>query len=649
MQRIQYSLFVFTVAIVTTVVATPSFGAQAPPAEGSESDLIAVLGSDAEIFDKAKACQQLAVIGTKECVPALAKLLTDEKLSHYARFGLEPISDPSVDVALRGAMTKVRGGLLVGVIDSIGVRRDAKAVDALIKRLGDSDPAIASAASAALGRIATPDAVAATTKGLSGDASMRAAYGDACLAAADMLVAEDKKAEAIAVYDAVLKADMPRFITIAALYGAIRARGADGLAMMLEQLRSQKDDQFAVGLRMAQELSGDAVTKALIDEFAKLPVERKTLMIHVLGNRGDKAALSIVVEAARGSDAGPRIAAIRVLGSLGDASAVSILCDATAGDGDLAAAAADSLANLPGKDVDTAIVALLQKGEGGQRVVMIDLVGRRGIASAVPALLKLADDDDPEISAAAIESLGVTIGPDQLSVLVDRLVKPRSPEIADAARGALKKAVLRMPDRDACAKVLRERMSGAPAAVKSDLMSLLGTVGGREALDAISAATRSGDEASLDAATRVLGVWMSPDCAPVLLELAKTLDNRKYKIRALRGYLRVPRQLDVPIAERVAMCRKAIDVATRDQEKQLAIEVLARYPSPDSLAAVALYLDHPTLKESACVAAVTISEGIIRTHPASVASAMKKATAAKDRNVAARAQQLLNQANKKLR
>ncbi len=78
MQRIQYSLFVFTIAIVTTVVATPSFGAQAPPAEGSESDLIAVLGSDAEIFDKAKACQQLAVIGTKECVPALAKLLTDD-------------------------------------------------------------------------------------------------------------------------------------------------------------------------------------------------------------------------------------------------------------------------------------------------------------------------------------------------------------------------------------------------------------------------------------------------------------------------------------------------------------------------------------------------------------------------------------------
>ena len=78
----------------------------------------------ASTFEKAKACQQLAVVGTKDAVPALAALLPDEKLNVYARFGLEGIPDPAVDAALRNAVTKLQGRQVIGVIDSIGQRRD---------------------------------------------------------------------------------------------------------------------------------------------------------------------------------------------------------------------------------------------------------------------------------------------------------------------------------------------------------------------------------------------------------------------------------------------------------------------------------------------------------------------------------------------
>ena len=45
-----------------------------------EAQLIAVLKSDAKQKEKADACRQLAVAGTKEAVPFLAALLGDEKL-----------------------------------------------------------------------------------------------------------------------------------------------------------------------------------------------------------------------------------------------------------------------------------------------------------------------------------------------------------------------------------------------------------------------------------------------------------------------------------------------------------------------------------------------------------------------------------------
>jgi len=67
--------------------------------------LIAILkDAGAPEFKKAKACYRIGELGAKEAVPALAALLADEHLSAYARYGLEPIPDPSADDALRAAL-----------------------------------------------------------------------------------------------------------------------------------------------------------------------------------------------------------------------------------------------------------------------------------------------------------------------------------------------------------------------------------------------------------------------------------------------------------------------------------------------------------------------------------------------------------------
>ncbi len=67
--------------------------------------LHAVLKSDASIREKGVACKRLAVIGTKESIPVLAELLADDRLAHYARFGLEAIPDSAVDTVFRDALS----------------------------------------------------------------------------------------------------------------------------------------------------------------------------------------------------------------------------------------------------------------------------------------------------------------------------------------------------------------------------------------------------------------------------------------------------------------------------------------------------------------------------------------------------------------
>jgi hypothetical protein len=321
------------------------------------------------------------------------------------------------------------------------------------------------------------------------------------------------------------------------------------------------------------------------------------------------------------------------------------LLKAAQASGELGTAALDSLDKLEGDAVDRAIAAGLVEATGPTRVVLIQIVGSRGIASAVPELLTAADSDDQQIRSAAISALGMTVGFDKLDTLIGRLLEPRDAGEADAARTALRLACTRMPDRNATAEKLLAAMRGASAENQVALLELVTAVGGEKALAGVAAAARSQDDAMRDLGSRLLGEWMGPDAAPVLLDLAKTAPDNKYKVRALRGYLRIARQFEVPLDERIDMCHEALKAAQRADERKLALEVLRRYPTAKGLALAALGLRDPELRADAAAAAVEIAEKVLASDPAAVAAAMKQVVeAGGDRKVTDRAKGILEKA-----
>ena len=96
------------------------------------------------------------MVGDATSVPAVAGLLSDVRLAHYARTALEAMPSGAPDQALREALGKLDGSLLVGVINSIGVRRDPLALAALAPLRHGDNRAVAEAASAAINRIRRP-------------------------------------------------------------------------------------------------------------------------------------------------------------------------------------------------------------------------------------------------------------------------------------------------------------------------------------------------------------------------------------------------------------------------------------------------------------------------------------------------------------
>ncbi|HXK06546.1 MAG TPA: HEAT repeat domain-containing protein [Verrucomicrobiae bacterium] len=169
------------------------------------------------VFQKAIACKKLAFVGGKEAVTPMAALLSHPQLSCYARFGLEPNPDPSVDDAFRDALPKLQGRLKIGVITSIGVRKDPKALDALTKLIDDSDAEVARAAAASVGMIG----------GMQASRSLQAALGRtnspvfpvaarAALLCAEGLMASNRP-RALDLYTQLSAEPMPKPVRLAAI------------------------------------------------------------------------------------------------------------------------------------------------------------------------------------------------------------------------------------------------------------------------------------------------------------------------------------------------------------------------------------------------------------------------------------------------
>jgi len=602
---------VLVAAAVATAVVPAGAAEDKAAADVQQRELIAVLQSDAPKADKAITCKRLAVYGTADAVPALAPLLTDKELASWARIALEAIPDPAADAALRDAMGKVQGRLLVGVINSIGVRRDAGAVDGLAQRLKDTDADVASAAAVAMGRIGNPVATKILEESLAGaPAAVRSAVAEGCILCAERLLADGKAADAAKLYDQVRKADVAKQRVLEATRGAILARQAAGIPLLVEQLKSDDKGMFGIALTTARELPGRAATEALMAALEGVAPERRALLIFALADRDDPAVLPAVLEAAKAGPNEVRIVAIGALARVGNASCVPALLDAAIeADADLAEAAKVALEGVPGKEVDADLAARLPKAEGKVRVALIEIAGRRRIDAATPALLKAADDPDAQVRAAALIALGSTVGPSDLAVLIARVVTPQKPEDAETAAQALRAACIRMADREACAGQLVAAMSQAPAAAKTTILGTLGAMGGEKALATVGAAAKGADPELQDAASRLLGEWMTVDAAPVLLDLAKTGET-KYKVRALRGYVRIVRQFDIPDQDRAAMCRAALKAAERDAEKKLVLDVMERYPSVDMLKLAVDAAKVPAMKNDAARVSLAIAQKI---------------------------------------
>jgi HEAT repeat protein len=605
------ALLALVLAAGSTRTATAA-DSQSSSAE-KERELIRVLQSNAPSAEKAIPCKQLAIYGTKEAVPALAPLLSDPQLASWARIALEAIPAPDADDALRDAMGKLQGKLLVGVINSIAVRRDPKAVPELVKALKDADSEVASAAAVALGRIGGAEGAKALSQSLTAaPAAVRPAIAQGCILCAEKLLAQGKAADAVKLYDAVRAADVPRQKMLEATRGAILARQSNGLPLLLEQLRSPDKALFGIGLRTARELPGHLVTQALAAELPRTSPERQPFLLLALGDRSDDAVLPAVLAAAGRGPQKLRLTAVGILDRLGNPASVPVLLAAAAdNDADLSQAALAALARLSGNEVDAVLLERLPSSTGKARQVLITLAGQRHIDRAIPVIFTSLQDQDAGVRSAAVQAIGILGSDAQAAHLVGLLQESRSAKEREDVEMALLAIIGRSGVRSVPA--LLPLAHNNDSAMRIIALRLLASAGGPDALATVKAAVEDKEATVQDEAVRTLSTWPNnwPEDSGVaepLLTLAKSGSKPSYQVLALRGYLQhVQGNKQLKDDEKVSKVTDVLPLIKRPEEKRLAIAAIGGVPTPGAFELLVTFAAEPAIAEDACSAIVKLA------------------------------------------
>ncbi|MFP4055746.1 MAG: HEAT repeat domain-containing protein [Candidatus Brocadiia bacterium] len=612
--------------------------------------LTALLSSQATVDAKRHACRQLSIIGGADVVPALARLLPDPELSHMARMGLERIAAPEAGAALRDALGKLQGKLLIGAINSLGERGEGQAAAPLAPFLAHEDQDVARAAAIALGKTGGPkavDALRATVRSEKTEKPLRIVAANAYLRCADHLVAAGEADQAAAIYKELYAPDEPKSIRVAALRGLVVAQAEKAVPLVVEVLTGEDLRMQAIATTFVREMPGTAATRAFAQVLPRLSPEGQCVLLDALADRGDPAARPAAVQATRSGQEPVRVAAYQALGTLGDASTVPLLAKAAAAGGAEGKAAGQSLDRLRAPDVDQAVLSELKDAEPKVQVALVQSLAARRVEKAIPRLLERARAEAPEVRAEALKALGQVGSEQTLPALVKLLLEPPSDRDRQEAERAIQAVCRDAADRAKCVPPLLEGLSKADVPARCALLGQLGRLGGPKALQAVRDALDDANARVQEAALRSLAQW--PDPAPMadLLGLAKTAEKPNHRILALRGYIRLAGLARKSPPQKLAMYRQAMEAATRDDEKKLALGGVGDLGHPAALDVALSCLGDEALRREAAAAVVKIADAIKAKHKQEARAALQKViAAAKDKRLRQQAQKVLKQVPK---
>lgn len=589
-----------------------------PAARGEcETKLLEFLGTRATPVAKMAACRLLRLIGTDASVPVLQAMLLDKDSADMALYALVKIAGTAADKALLQTLPRTEGATKTAVIAALGERKSSDAVAVLTPLLKPGNE-FAAASALALGEIGGEPAAGALVAALAAaPADLKPVVAASVMKCAEGFAAAKNERAALPLYNRLLvDSALPESIRKAAMIGKISASGDQAAAVLMDQLKGADAGMQEVAILKIKDILKPDAIGAVSALLPGLPEGSQVMLLAVLSGYPKDRVLPAVLQAAKGSSAPVRLAALKALESVGDASTVPFLAETAAkARGPEQSAARGALNLLKGRPVDEAVLALLaaKPAEEVQVELLSAIAERRNFAakSAVGALL---DSSPSRVRLQALKTMRAIGTPSDMPAILAFLVKTGEEAErveAETTAAALAQKIANPDGRANSVKGMLASEKDAKARVR--LCGVLGRIGDNSALPALRTAAKDQSEEIVDAAVRALAAWPTPAARDDLTLLARESKNEIHRLLALQGLLRMiglerNRRPEAVVAD----LKQASLMVSRPEEKRLILGTLTRFACPEALALAEGFLGDASVKAEAQAAAGKIKAQIAK-------------------------------------
>jgi len=517
-------------------------------------------------------CRMLQRVGTEECVPVLSELLCDEIMSHYARLTLERLTDSrAAGKALLKALSKAPDDLKIGIIGSLGRRREEKAVKTISRYVNSDNPAVSKAALAALADIGGRRARKAISKAKSDSANVVAVQGG--------LLAQ------VATVDDDIAADLVRdgvnpgvragaFRTLAELDG-------DRAKRVLTDVLGQTNDPIRASvLRAAMESDFEGIRNELVASLPQSSTEDQRVVLGAISDLHLSQYETNVVDLLVVANHEIRDTVIRTLGAIGgEACFEQLYQEYQRSPGKVVT---DALAQLPAPVVDARLMATVaEDGDVDKRLASLGPLVLRNPKGCADLLNTLVAPGQPEVlrkaSLKALESVGNV---DSCKSLVAIIVGQG--DLMREAQKSLKRLCLAMnQSRIIWESAFKPALDKGDVATDQALLAIVDGVATAGSFAYVKKQLESRDNPLHEDAVRALQRWPGFEAGDVWVEMAAATNAVPEELAAAeRGLKRILTRGEIRADkdEKLKLALVAMQQAPSLEFKQ---SILTCYAKPD--------------------------------------------------------------------
>ncbi len=533
----------------------------------------------------------LSWLAGSETVKTLASLLLDPEKTEAVRYVLERVPGAEADRLLIESLGKAPSRVLPGIISSLGHRRVEAAIPEFKKILEKNKSIlIVSTIIEALGNTGGAEAVKILSGYLkSGDEKLRILAADGLLRIASRDVERKNYFAAARISETIVEARVLPEMRMAAWKIKIITAGEKQTQELAAILRKSRDES---ALRAALMLLPGLVNREEIGSFiplqAGLPENLQVQAVAVLAHYPMPEVREYLMKLVEKSlSVEVRTEALLSLGKTGDSSTVEFLVKkAASAGGKEKMAARESLVRLADRTVDKKILELLgQQPEQSLRNELLLAACERNIVGSRPFFLQEAANPAADFSLVArgLKAFGdISLAEELLPIAY----KVEDENFRNELAGILASWARQSTHQGARSAYFRNLLrKESDISHQVLLISIIGEIGERSSLPLLREYLDNQIPELRSAALRAIAGWPEVEARDDLLKVARTSQDIKERVMAIRGLVRLTSSERFRLPQAVVETLKEIyELSPRAEEKRLVLSLFPDFPCPEGLA-----------------------------------------------------------------